>query len=34
MTFDNSTITVGDYFLIKTKEGGKIGDHEYGMFDI
>ena len=32
--FDNSTITVGDYFLIKTEEGTKIGDHEYGRFDI
>ena len=32
--FDNSTITIGDYFLIKTKEGEKIGDHEYGRFDI
>lgn len=32
--FDNSIITVGDYFLIKTEEGTKIGDQEYGRFDI
>ena len=32
--FDNSIITVGDYFLIKTEEGTRIGEHEYGRFDI
>ena len=32
--FNNNIITVGDYFLIKTEEGKKIGDHEYGRFDI
>ena len=32
--FNNSTITIGDYYLIKTKEGEKIGDHEYGRFVI
>lgn len=31
--FDKSIINVGDYIRIKTKEGKKIGDSNYGKYD-
>lgn len=31
--FDDSCISVGDYFYIKTKEGEAIGNSEYEKFD-
>ena len=31
--FDRSTVTEGDLFYIKTKEGGSIGQGTYGKFD-
>jgi len=32
-TFDESCITVGDYFYIQTKEGQPIGSGRYGVYD-